>query len=107
MPRRLTFLFMVLLVARIPGFGQIIIGPGGGYPGGGYPGGGYPGGGYPGGRRYPQQGGQQQPGSNGQSDPSANTLTGILRKINDNNVVLEDDDRNITTISIANSTKYA
>ena len=66
MPRRLTFLFIVLLLAGIPGFGQIII-PGGGYPGGGYPGGGYPGGG---GRRYPQQGGQQPGSSSATNDAS-------------------------------------
>ena len=34
------------------------------------------------------------------------TLTGMLRRISDNNVVVESDDKTINTISIAKSTKY-
>jgi hypothetical protein len=91
MARGLTSLSIVLLLASVPGFGQIII-PGGRYPGGGYPG-----------QRYPQ-GGSGGPAQGRQS--TATTLTGILRNMGDKNVVIEADDKTITTISIANSTKY-
>ena len=103
MARRFTLLLTVVLLAGIPGFGQIV--PGVGYPGGGYPGGGYPG------RRYPQ-GGQGGPGGQGQgrgradNPPAKNTLTGIVRSIEEKNIVIESDDKSITTISIAHSTKY-
>lgn len=83
----------VLLLAGVPGFGQIII-PGVGYPGGGYPG-----------RRYPQ-GGPRGPVSGRQPNNPASMFVGMLRKIGDNNVVIESDDNTIKTISIANSTKY-
>ena len=97
------FILTFLLLAGIPGFGQIIA-PGGGYPGGGYPGGGYPGGGNPG-RRYPQgTPGRQAPDS--RRDQTGTTFTGMLRSIGKNNVVVESDDKTITTLSTAKSTKY-
>src|ERR1700683_135093 len=82
-----------LLLAGIPGFGQIIA-PGVGYPGGGYPG-----------RRYPQgtPGGQAPDSRPNQAAP---TFTGMLRSIGKDNVVIESDDKKITTISTAKSTKY-
>jgi hypothetical protein len=97
MSRGFTLLLTFLLLAGFPGFGQII--PGVGSPGGGYPGGGYPG------RPYPQGNpGGQAP--NSRRDQAAMTFTGMLRKIGDNNVVVESDDKTINTISIAKSTKY-
>jgi hypothetical protein len=100
MARGLTsFSIVLLLAAGVPGlrqaaFGQIII-PGVGYPrGGGYPG-----------QRYPQQGGQGGPGQGRQSNEAA-TLTGILRRIDEKSVVIEDDDKTITTVAIHGSTKY-
>src|ERR1700733_11380121 len=82
-----------LLLAGIPGFGQIIA-PGVGYPGGGYPG-----------RPYPQgTPGHQAPDS--RRDQPGMTFTGMLRSIGKNNVVVESDDKTITTISTAKSTKY-
>src|ERR1700677_2002428 len=95
MARGLITLSTVLLLASAPGFGQIII-PGVGYPGGGYPGQRYPRGGYP--------PGQQGPNNTNQS--TATTFTGMLRKIGDNNVVIQSDDETITTVSTAGSTKY-
>ncbi len=85
-------LLTFLLLAGIPGFGQIIA-PGGGYPGGGS------------GRRYPQgtPGGQAP---DNRPNQAATTFTGMLRSIGKNNVVVESDDKTITTISTAKSTKY-
>ncbi len=37
---------------------------------------------------------------------TARALTGIVRNIGDRNVVIEADDKTITTVAIANSTKY-
>ncbi|MGB6941162.1 MAG: hypothetical protein WBE37_02045 [Bryobacteraceae bacterium] len=91
-------LLTFLLVAGIPGFGQIIA-PGVGYPGGGYPGGGYPG------RPYPQ-GNPGHPAPDSRRDQTGITFTGMLRSIGKNNVVVESDDKTITTISTAKSTKY-
>ncbi len=90
MARCFTSLVIVVLLAGVPGFGQIVIGNGGG---------GYPGGGYPGGRqRYPQNGpgGPQQQGrqSNGM------TLIGTLRNIGEKTIVIEDDDKMVTTVAI-------
>ena len=86
-------LLTFLLLAGIPGFGQIIA-PGVGYAGGGYPG-----------RRYPQgTPGHQSPDS--RRDQTGMTFTGMLRSIGKNNVVVESDDKTITTISTAKSTKY-
>jgi hypothetical protein len=97
MSRWFTLLPIFLLLAGFPGFGQII--PGVGYPGGGYPGGGYPG------RPYPRGNpGGQAP--NSRRDQAATTFTGMLRKIGENNVVVESDDKTINTFSIAKSTKY-
>jgi len=90
MARGLKFLPAFLLLASTSGFGQIII-PGVGFPGGG---------GIPGRRRT-----QQDPSQSGQSN--ATTLIGILRKIEDKDVIIEDDDKMITTVSIAGSTKYS
>jgi hypothetical protein len=90
MAGRFASLTTVLLLAAICGFGQIII-PGVGYPGGGYPG-----------RRYPQGG---QPPMR-QPDNPASLQVGMLRKIEDKDVVIESDDQTITTISISGSTKY-
>ncbi len=93
MAHRLTTLTAVLFLAGIPGLGQIII-PGVGYPGGGY--------GYPGGRRgYPQQ----YPNSQSPSEPTNTSMVGILRKIEDKDVIIEGDDRAITTIAVTSSTK--
>lgn len=95
MARGLRLLPVVLLLASTSGFGQIII------PGVGFPGGGYPGGGYPGGRRR-----QQQDPSQTSNQSNATTLIGMLRKIEEKDVIIEDDDKMITTVTIAGSTKY-
>jgi hypothetical protein len=89
MARGFTSLLAVLLLAGIPGFGQII--PGVGYPGqrrGGYPG-----------------GPAQSPRTSNQDNTT--TFTGMLRKIEDKDVIVESDDKTITTISTGSSTKYA
>jgi hypothetical protein len=87
MARRFTLLAFLLL-AGIPGFGQIIA-PGVGYPG----------------RPYPQgTPGRQAPDS--RRDQTGMTFTGMLRRIGKSNVVVESDDKTITTISTAKSTKY-
>lgn len=91
MARGLTLLPVFLLLATTPGFSQIII-PGVGFPGGG---------GYPGSRRRQQQDPSQQ-----SRQSNATTLIGMLRKIEDKDVIIEDDDKMITTVSIAGSTKY-
>src|SRR5580658_4439779 len=93
MARGLTLLPAFFLLASTSGFGQIGVG----FLGGGV---GFPrGGGYPG-SRYPQGGPSQSRQSN------ATTLIGMLRKIEDKDVIVEDDDKMITTVSIAGSTKY-
>jgi len=93
MARSLLSFAALLLVAGIPVHSQIMI-PGGGYPGGGYPG-----------RRYPQ-GGQPYPGGSQSNKPEATDFTGMLRKIADNALVVESDDRTITNFTSGNSTKY-
>jgi hypothetical protein len=88
MARGIALLLTVLLLASIPGLGQI------GVPGGGYPG-----------RRYPQgTPGSQAPAS--RPNQAATTFTGMLRSIGKNNLVIESDDKTITTISTAKSIKY-
>jgi hypothetical protein len=78
-----------LLIVSLPCFGQIGIGiPGMGYPG----------------RRYPQGG--QQPMPRQQPDNQSPIFVGILRKLDDKTVIVEDDDQKITTLSISGSTKY-
>ena len=96
MARGFTFLTFLLL-AGVPCFCQIIIPGVGGYPGGGSPGGGS-------GRRYPQ-GGPGGPAPEA-GRINATTFTGMLRSIGKNNVVIESDDKTITTVSTAKSTKY-
>jgi hypothetical protein len=82
----------LLLATTLPGWGQITIGgPGIGYPGGG--------------RRYPQGG--QRPPNQPNDQNSASSLTGILRKIDDKDVIIESDDQTITTVSTPGSTKYS
>jgi len=88
-------LLTVLLLAGLPGDGQIILGgPGVGYPGGGGP--------FPGGRRQRGTNGpSQQGGENNQT-----TLVGTLRNLTEKNAVIEDDDKNVTIVTITGSTKY-
>ena len=93
MARSLLSFAALLLVAGTPVHSQITI-PGGGYPGGGYPG-----------RRNPQ-GGQPYPGGTQSKTPEATTFTGMLRKIADNTLVVESDDRTITNFTGGNSAKY-
>ena len=78
---------LLLLVTSLSCFGQIGVG----IPGMGYP------------RRYPQ-GGQPQPRQ--QPDNQSPLFVGILRKMDDKTVIVEDDDQKITTLSISGSTKY-
>ena len=90
-----SFLFPILiLLAGLPGLAQIIGGPGVGYPGGNYPGG----------RRNPRGG--QQPGTQRNDQPSASSLTGILRRIDEKDVIIESDEQAISTVSTPGSTKY-
>lgn len=90
MARWLPSLLTALLLASLPGFGQIILGgPGIGFPGGGWPG-----------RRNPQ-GRSQQGGEN-----NDNLLVGILRNIGDKDIVIEQEDKTVTTVAISGSTKY-
>src|ERR1019366_3847789 len=90
MARRFVTLLIFVLLASLPGFVQIV------FPGGRYPGG-RGGGVYPGGRT-------QGPATSNQNNSS--TLTGVLRKIEEKDVIVEADDKTITTVSIAGSTKY-
>lgn len=84
-------LVSVLLLAGLPGYGQIIFGGPG--IGGGYPG-----------RRYPQ-GGPNGPNQQGQNNEQS-TLVGTLRNLTEKNLVIEDDDKNVTVVTISGSTKY-
>ena len=95
MARGFALLPTVLLLASISGFGQIII-PGVGFPGGGYPGG-----------RLSRGPAASAAGPLADQQPvHATTLTGMLRKIEEKDVIIEDDDKMITTVTIAGSTKY-
>jgi hypothetical protein len=80
--------YILLLLGAIPGMGQIII----------------PGVGYPGGRRYPRNGTGGQPTS--RPSNTSSTRVGILRKIEDKDVIIESDDSTITTVLKSGSTKY-
>lgn len=92
MARWLPFSITALLLASLPGFGQIMIGgPGIGFPGG-----------YPG-RRNPQ--GPNGPNQQGRENEDT-MLVGILRNIGDKNIVIEQDDKTLTTVEISGSTKY-
>ena len=86
MARRFTAVSIFLLLTGACGFGQMI--PGMGYPGGG--------------RRRPQSNPQptQTPTNN------KTTLTGMLRRLGDSNIVIESDDAKMTTVLISKSTKY-
>jgi hypothetical protein len=88
MTTRLAYLSIFLLLGTASGTGQIII----------------PGVGYPGGRRYPRGGPGGQPASGPANN--ASTLVGILRKIEDKDVIIESDDSSITTVLKTGSTKY-
>ncbi len=90
MARGFITLLTFLVLATLPGLGQIV------FPGGG--------GGYPGQRRNRYPGGQQGPNTSTQDNSS--TITGILRKIEDKDVIVEADDKTITTITTGGSTKY-
>jgi hypothetical protein len=84
--------------------------PGGGYPPGGYPPGRYPGGGYPGGG-YPGGGGIPLPGrkkKNPQKDDSQPLLSiaGMMRKLNDTQLVLEAEDTRIISLKRSEKTKF-
>ncbi len=86
--RRPPYLATILLLGALSATGQIMI----------------PGVGYPGGRRYPPGG----PGGPRTSRPdnSSSTLVGLLRKIEDKDVIIESDDSTITTVLKSGSTKY-
>jgi hypothetical protein len=83
----------LILLIGLPSVGQIVFGPNIGYPGGGYPG-----------RRNR---GNQGPVSQPNNEPSSSSLTGIVRKIDDKDVIIESDNQTITTVSTAGSTKYS
>lgn len=100
MLRRFSFPLIAFVLSTVSGFAQISF-PGGGYPGGGYPGG------YPG-----QQGGSgiPFPGSRRRNPNNVNqqtqNLTGTLRRISSDDLVIESEDKLIVTVLLANSTKY-
>ena len=93
MARALTLSLTVLLLASVSGLGQIII-PGIGFPG---QGGGM---GIPGRRR------NNPNNPNNPNNRGTTTLPGMLRTINDNNVIVQSDDNVYTTIIISGSTHY-
>ena len=87
--------------------------PGGGYPPGGYPPGGYPPGRYPGGG-YPGGGGVGIPMPGGRSKKKTSkddaqptqSVTGMLRSLNDTQLVLEADDTRLITLKRTTKTKF-
>jgi hypothetical protein len=92
-------------LVAVSAFGQIIL-PGQQVPGQ------YPGQ-YPGQSRYPGGASGPFPGSRGSTTTTrqdnqapVTTLNGLLRQVQDTNLVLESDDKRIVTISLANGTRY-
>jgi hypothetical protein len=81
--------------------------PGGGYPPGGYPPGGYPPGGYPGGGGVgiPMPGGRSRKKPKNDVQPTQN-LTGMLRSLNDTQLVLEAEDTRLITLKRTSKTKF-
>lgn len=85
--------------------------PGGGYPGGGYPGGGYPGGGYPGGGvglPIPRRGKNKKTTAQQKKEESEplTEITGMLRSMNERNIVIEANDTRILNLKRTDRTKF-
>src|SRR5437867_2246003 len=78
--------------------------PGGGYPPGGgrYPGGRYPGGGIP----MPGRGKQSKTTTKEQDSQQLVTVTGMLRALNDKQVVVEATDHRIINLKRSEKTKF-
>lgn len=111
--RRVGWLvFLPFVWADIAAFAQIGVPfPGGGYPPGGYPPGGYPPG-YPGG--YPGGGGvgipmpRRSKKKNTQKEDAqpTQTVTGMLRSLNDTQIVVEAEDTRLITLKRTTRTKF-
>jgi Predicted membrane protein len=113
--RRIPWLILLsLLFSELAAFAQIYPGgnyPPGGYPGGGYPPGvGYPGGGYPGG--YPGGGvGIPMPGRRKKETKKEDTqplltVTGMLRKLDEKQLVIEAEDTRLISLKRTTKTKF-
>ena len=110
-----ALVFSALLVGEIATFAQIGQYPGGQYPGGQYPGGQYPGGRYPGGGRVPGIGGIPLPGRRGQKKTTSSKeapqeqlidITGMLRALEEKQVVVESQDSRIINLKRTPKTKF-
>lgn len=103
---RLRSSLPILLLTALCASGQIIGFPGQ-YPGGPYPGGPYPGGTGP----YPGGGGIGLPfpgrGRRTRADNGpVQTLDGMLRRISNNELIVESDENLVTTVSLSGSTRF-
>jgi hypothetical protein len=112
--RRISWLILLpLLLGEVTGFAQIYPGgpyPGGGYPPGGYPPGRYPGGGYPGG--YPGGGagipmpGRKKKDTKKEDSEPLLTVTGMLRKLDEKQMVVEAEDTRLLSLKRTAKTKF-
>ena len=107
--RRISWLILLpLLLGEVAGFAQIYPGgpyPGGGYPPGGYPPGGYPGGGYPGGGGIPMPGRKKKDTKKQDSEPLL-SVTGMLRNLDDKQMVIEAEDTRLISLKRTAKTKF-
>ena len=111
---RAALVFCAFLAAEGPEVLAQIGYPGGGYPGGGYPRGGrYPGGGYPGGGAggglpFPRRGKNKKTAKGQKQEPAEplQEVAGIVRTIDEKNVVLEAPDTRIINFKRTDQTKF-
>ncbi len=105
---RAALVFCVFLVLNGPEMLAQVGYPGGGYPGGGYPGGGYPGGGGGVGLPFPRRGKNKKTAKDKQKEDNEplNEVTGMLRSMNDKNVVVEAQDTRIINLKRTDRTKF-
>lgn len=106
---RPSILLLFLLIAEAVALGQI----GGQYPGGQYPGGQYPGGQNPNSNRLPGAGlpfpGRKKKTSSTSKDTTPEQFTyvnGILRSLDEKQVVLQAEDTRIINVKVSTATKY-
>src|SRR5215470_16940507 len=105
--RTFCLCFLPFVWGEISALAQIGPYPGGPYPGGGYPPGGYPGG-YPGGGGV----GLPMPGRRGkkkdakQDTQPTQTVTGMLRSLRDEKIVVEAEDTRLISLKRTAKTKF-